>query len=122
MDMPATGKSVDVQLIDIIRFGDDGLVYEHWGVIALCQRALPRSPSQAITTARDNLASIMTGLGATTNQIEVAAGGSAAKTLLIEADGCAAEIVHIAAGLDEGYAKAKAAYDEMVKKAKSLGW
>ena len=30
--MPATGKSVDVQLIDIIRFGDDGLAREHWGV------------------------------------------------------------------------------------------
>ena len=33
MGMPATGKSIDVQLIDIIRFGDDGLVREHWGVI-----------------------------------------------------------------------------------------
>jgi steroid delta-isomerase-like uncharacterized protein len=33
MDMPATGKSVDVQLIDIMRFGDDGLVHEHWGVM-----------------------------------------------------------------------------------------
>ena len=33
MGMPATGKSVDVQLIDIMRFGDDGLVREHWGVI-----------------------------------------------------------------------------------------
>ena len=32
MGMPATGKSVDVQLIDIIRFGDDGLAREHWGV------------------------------------------------------------------------------------------
>jgi steroid delta-isomerase-like uncharacterized protein len=32
MGMPATGKSVDVQLIDIIRFGDDGLAHEHWGV------------------------------------------------------------------------------------------
>ena len=32
MGMPATGKSVDVQLIDILRFGDDGLVREHWGV------------------------------------------------------------------------------------------
>jgi steroid delta-isomerase-like uncharacterized protein len=32
MGMPATGKSVDVQLIDIMRFGDDGLVHEHWGV------------------------------------------------------------------------------------------
>jgi steroid delta-isomerase-like uncharacterized protein len=33
MGMPASGKSVDVQLIDIMRFGDDGLVREHWGVI-----------------------------------------------------------------------------------------
>ena len=32
MGMPATGKSVDVQLIDIIRFRDDGLAHEHWGV------------------------------------------------------------------------------------------
>ena len=32
MGMPATGKTVDVQLIDIIRFGDDGLAREHWGV------------------------------------------------------------------------------------------
>jgi steroid delta-isomerase-like uncharacterized protein len=32
MGMSATGKSVDVQLIDIIRFGDDGLAREHWGV------------------------------------------------------------------------------------------
>jgi steroid delta-isomerase-like uncharacterized protein len=33
MGMPASGKSIDVQLIDIMRFGDDGLVREHWGVI-----------------------------------------------------------------------------------------
>ena len=33
MGMPATGNSVDVQLIDIIRFGDDGLAREHWGVL-----------------------------------------------------------------------------------------
>jgi steroid delta-isomerase-like uncharacterized protein len=32
MGMPATGRHVDVQLIDIIRFGDDGLAREHWGV------------------------------------------------------------------------------------------
>ena len=32
MGIPATGKSVDVQLIDIIRFGEDGLAREHWGV------------------------------------------------------------------------------------------
>jgi predicted ester cyclase len=33
MGMPATGKAIDVQLIDIIRFGDDGLAHEHWGVM-----------------------------------------------------------------------------------------
>jgi len=32
MGMPATGKRVDVELIDIVRFGDDGLAHEHWGV------------------------------------------------------------------------------------------
>ena len=32
MGMPATGKAVDVQMIDIIRFGDDGRAIEHWGV------------------------------------------------------------------------------------------
>ena len=32
MGIPATGRSVDVDLIDIMRFGDDGLVHEHWGV------------------------------------------------------------------------------------------
>ena len=32
MGMPATGRHVDVQLIDITRFGDDGLAHEHWGV------------------------------------------------------------------------------------------
>jgi steroid delta-isomerase-like uncharacterized protein len=49
MGMPATGKSVDVQLIDIIRFGDDGLAHEHWGVfdaLAMMQQlgAIPESP------------------------------------------------------------------------------
>jgi steroid delta-isomerase-like uncharacterized protein len=33
MGMAATGKSVRVQLIDIVRFGDDGLGHEHWGVV-----------------------------------------------------------------------------------------
>jgi SnoaL-like polyketide cyclase len=33
MGIPATGKSIDVPLIDIIRFGDDGLAHEHWGVV-----------------------------------------------------------------------------------------
>ena len=32
MGIPATGRSIDVQFIDIIRFGDDGLAHEHWGV------------------------------------------------------------------------------------------
>ena len=32
MGVPASGKSVDVQLIDITRFDDDGLAHEHWGV------------------------------------------------------------------------------------------
>jgi steroid delta-isomerase-like uncharacterized protein len=32
MGMPATGKSMDIQLVDIVRFGDDGLGREHWGV------------------------------------------------------------------------------------------
>jgi steroid delta-isomerase-like uncharacterized protein len=49
MGMPATGKSVDVQLIDIIRFGDDGLAHEHWGVfdaLKLMQQlgAIPEGP------------------------------------------------------------------------------
>jgi predicted ester cyclase len=33
MGMRATGKSIDVQLIDIIRFGGDGLAHEHWEVV-----------------------------------------------------------------------------------------
>lgn len=33
MGMPASGKSVVVNLIDITRFGDDGLAREHWGVV-----------------------------------------------------------------------------------------
>ena len=32
MDLPPTGKTVDVPLIDIMRFDDAGLVVEHWGV------------------------------------------------------------------------------------------
>ena len=32
MGVPATGKTIDVQAIDIVRFGDDGLAHEHWGV------------------------------------------------------------------------------------------
>jgi steroid delta-isomerase-like uncharacterized protein len=32
MGIPATGKSVGMALIDIMRFDDEGLVCEHWGV------------------------------------------------------------------------------------------
>jgi steroid delta-isomerase-like uncharacterized protein len=31
--IPATDKRVDAQLVDIFRFGDDGRVAEHWGVM-----------------------------------------------------------------------------------------
>jgi steroid delta-isomerase-like uncharacterized protein len=33
MGMPPSGKKVEVQLIDIMRFNDAGLVCEHWGVM-----------------------------------------------------------------------------------------
>ncbi len=33
MGIAPTGNSFDVQAIDIARFGDDGLVHEHWGVV-----------------------------------------------------------------------------------------
>jgi steroid delta-isomerase-like uncharacterized protein len=32
MGMPATGKSVDFQAVDMVRFNDDGIAAEHWGV------------------------------------------------------------------------------------------
>jgi steroid delta-isomerase-like uncharacterized protein len=32
MGIPPTGRSVSVQVIDIMRFEDDGLVHEHWGI------------------------------------------------------------------------------------------
>lgn len=50
LGMPATGKRFDAQLIDIIRFGDDGLAHEHWGVVdalAMMQQlgAVPEGPA-----------------------------------------------------------------------------
>lgn len=33
MGMAPTGRSIEVQLIDITRFADDGLAHEHWGVV-----------------------------------------------------------------------------------------
>ena len=52
MGMPATGKRVEVTLIDIIRFGDEGRAREHWGVVdqlAMMQQlgAIPAGPSLA---------------------------------------------------------------------------
>jgi steroid delta-isomerase-like uncharacterized protein len=49
MGMPATGKSVNVQLIEIVRFGDDGLAHEHWGVMDIMSMmqqlgAVPQGP------------------------------------------------------------------------------
>jgi steroid delta-isomerase-like uncharacterized protein len=32
MGMPATGKRMEIDVIDIVRFEDDGLGHEHWGV------------------------------------------------------------------------------------------
>jgi steroid delta-isomerase-like uncharacterized protein len=32
MGMPASNKHIEVELIDIMRFGDDGLIHEHWGL------------------------------------------------------------------------------------------
>ena len=49
MGMAPSGKNVDVQLIDIIRFDDDGLAREHWGVVDLMTMmqqlgAIPEGP------------------------------------------------------------------------------
>jgi steroid delta-isomerase-like uncharacterized protein len=32
MGMPSTGKSIDIEIIDIVRFEGDGLGHEHWGL------------------------------------------------------------------------------------------
>jgi steroid delta-isomerase-like uncharacterized protein len=49
MGVPASGKSIDIQAIDIVRFGADGLAREHWGVMdimAMMQQigAVPQGP------------------------------------------------------------------------------
>jgi predicted ester cyclase len=49
MGVPPTNTRVDVQLIDIMRFNDAGLVCEHWGVadmLALMQQlgVVPAGP------------------------------------------------------------------------------
>jgi steroid delta-isomerase-like uncharacterized protein len=33
MGMPETGKGIDAPVIEILRFGEDGLVHEHWGIM-----------------------------------------------------------------------------------------
>jgi steroid delta-isomerase-like uncharacterized protein len=33
MGIPATGKRIDVNGVDIVRFEDDGRGHEHWGVV-----------------------------------------------------------------------------------------
>jgi steroid delta-isomerase-like uncharacterized protein len=52
MGIPASGKRIDVQGIDIVRFEDDGLAHEHWGVMdmmSLMQQigAIPSGPPAA---------------------------------------------------------------------------
>ena len=49
MGISATGKRIEVQLIDITRFGEDGRAREHWGVLdqlAMMQQlgAIPAGP------------------------------------------------------------------------------
>ena len=49
MGMAPSGKNFDVQLIDILRFDDDGLAREHWGVVDLMTMmqqlgAIPEGP------------------------------------------------------------------------------
>jgi len=48
--MPATGKSIDVQLIDIIRLGDDSFALEPAPAVAVCG-----SPTQCRLTADGEL-------------------------------------------------------------------
>ena len=50
MGVPPTGEAVEIQLIDIMRFDDAGLVCEHWGVgnmLSLMQQlgVVPAGPS-----------------------------------------------------------------------------
>jgi steroid delta-isomerase-like uncharacterized protein len=49
MGIAASGKSIDIQAIDILQFGADGLAHEHWGVMdimSLMQQigAVPQGP------------------------------------------------------------------------------
>jgi steroid delta-isomerase-like uncharacterized protein len=49
MGIAASGKSIDIQAIDILQFGADGLAHEHWGVMdnmSMMQQigAVPQGP------------------------------------------------------------------------------
>jgi predicted ester cyclase len=49
MGIPARGRSIDIQAIDILRFDADGLVNEHWGVMDIMSMmqqigAVPQGP------------------------------------------------------------------------------
>jgi steroid delta-isomerase-like uncharacterized protein len=33
MGMPATGKPINIQAVEFLQFGPDGLIHEHWGVL-----------------------------------------------------------------------------------------
>jgi hypothetical protein len=49
MGTPATGRQIDLGLIDVTRIGDHGLCHEHWGVmdaLAMMQQlgAVPEGP------------------------------------------------------------------------------
>jgi steroid delta-isomerase-like uncharacterized protein len=49
MGIPPTGKSIEVRVIDIMRFDDSGLICEHWGVtdnLSMMQQlgAIPEDP------------------------------------------------------------------------------
>jgi steroid delta-isomerase-like uncharacterized protein len=52
LGMPPSGRRVDVQLIDIMRFDDAGLIAEHWGVVDMLSmlQQLGAMPQDAPTT------------------------------------------------------------------------
>ena len=52
MGMPPSGKRIEVQLIDIMRFDDAGSVCEHWGVmdmLSMLQQLGALPEGQALT-------------------------------------------------------------------------
>ena len=51
MGMPASGKRIEVRLIDIMRFDDTGRICEHWGVMDMLSmlQQLGAAPEPALT-------------------------------------------------------------------------